>query len=198
MLAFSEDGSKLYAISWDIYVLDPKTGDIVDTLKIRNWGRENYSEPDVLDVWPQFEQAGVFSTPYYAVRTDLDPTDPAAYRTGLVTLDLKTGAFQTEDFEDTGNVIFSSVVNPVRRNEVYMVYTTLAKVDRDKHELLKRIDLDHTYYAINVSGDGSELYVGGTMDDIAVYSTDTLERIGTIKIPDGGDMALASLRVIER
>lgn len=198
VLAFSDDGSKLYAVSWDIYAIDPKTGEIVDTLKVRNWGRENYGEPDVLDVWPQFEQASMFSTPYYVVRTDLDPADPAAYKTGLVTLDLKTGDFQIEDFEDTGNVIFSSVVNPVRRNEVYMVYTTLTKMDRETHEVVKRIDLDHTYYAVNVSGDGREIYIGGTMDDIAVYSTDTLERIGTIKIPGGTDMALASLRVVNR
>ena len=198
VLAFSTDGSKLYAVSWDIYVIDPKTGEIVDTLKVRNWGRENYSEPDVLDVWPQFEQANMFSTPYYVVRTDLDPADPAAYKTGLVTLDLETGDFQIEDFEDTSHVIFSSVVNPVRRDEVYMVYTTLTKMDRSKHEVVKRINLDHTYYTINVSSDGRELYVGGTMDDIAVYSTDTLERIGTITIPGGPDMVLASLRIVTR
>jgi quinohemoprotein amine dehydrogenase beta subunit len=198
VLAFAKDGSKLYAVSWDIYALDPATGEIVDTLKVRNWGRENYSEPDVLDVWPQFEQAGVFSTPYYAVRTDRAADDPSAYRTGLLTLDLETGDFEIEDFEDTANVIFSSVVNPVRRNEVYMVYTTLAKVDRTTHQLIQRIDLDHTYYSVNVSGDGTEIYVAGTMDDIAVYRTDTLERVGTIRIPSGNDMALASIRVINR
>lgn len=198
LLLSSTDGTKLYAVSWDIVEMDPKTGKVTGTHKIRNWGRENYSEPDVLDVWPQFEQSGIFSTPYYAVRTDLSPDDPAAYKTGLVTLDLKTGAFEAEDFEDTSVVIFSSAINPVRRNEVYMVYTQLTKMDRDKHEVVKRIDLDHTYYCLNVSKDGSEIYLAGTMNDIAVYSTDSFERIGTIQVPGGADLALASIRVVDR
>ncbi|MDH3690778.1 MAG: quinohemoprotein amine dehydrogenase subunit beta, partial [Gammaproteobacteria bacterium] len=198
LLIFSQDGSKLYAISWDITVIDPKTGNVIDTIKVRNWGRANYSEPDVLDIWPQFEVAGVFSTPYYAVRTDLSPDDPAAYKTGLLTLDLETAEFQMKDFEDTSVVIFSSVINPVKRNEAFMVYTTLTKADMDRGEVVKRIDLDHTYYDINISSDGSEVYVGGTMSDIAVYSSDNLERIGTIEFGTGNDQALASLRVINR
>ncbi|MEZ5583928.1 MAG: hypothetical protein R3F37_15380 [Candidatus Competibacteraceae bacterium] len=43
--------------------------------------------------------------------------------------------------------------------------------------MIKRIDLDHTYYAINISSDGKELYLGGTMDDIAIYDSATLEKI---------------------
>jgi hypothetical protein len=64
--------------------------------------------------------------------------------------------------------------------------------------LVNRTELDHTYYAINISGDGREVYVGGTMDDIAVYDSATLEKIDSIKIPGGNDMALASLRIINR
>ena len=198
ILIASPDGSKLYAVTWDIEIFDPKTGKHIGTHKVRHWERANYSEPDVLDIWPQWEQAGVFSSPYYTVRTDKAPDDPAAYKTGLLTLDLKTDEFKVQDFEDTSVVIFSSVINPVRRNEAYMVYTTLTKVDQDTGAVLKRIDLDHTYYTINVSGDGSEIYVGGTMDDIAIYSSETLERLGTIKFDNGNDQVLASLRVIQR
>ena len=198
VMMMSKDGERLYALSWDLYVLDPETGEIVDTHPLRNWDRENYSEPDILDVWPQWDVTGIFSTPYYAVRTDLDPTDPAAYKTGLATLDLASGAFRTVDFEDTAAIIFSTVVNPVRPDEVYGVYTTLSKIDRAKGELVKRIDLEHTYYTVNISSDGSEVYVGGTMDDISVYDTVTLDKIDEIRIPNGADQALASLRVIQR
>ena len=198
MMMISNDGSKLYALSWDIYVLDPKTGEEIGRHPLRTWERENYSEPDVLDAWPQWEAADIFSSPYFAVRTDLDPNDPAAYKTGLVTLDLETGEFETKDFEDTAVIIFSTVVNPVRLNEAYGVYTTLSKIDREQGELLDRIELDHTYYAINVASDGSELYVGGTMNDIAVYDTETLEQLGKIEMPDGADQVLASLRLIQR
>jgi quinohemoprotein amine dehydrogenase beta subunit len=198
ILISSTDGTKLYALNWNLTVLDPKTGAVIGEHKIRNWDRPNYSEPDVLDIWPQWEQTQVFSSPYYAVRTDLDPNDPAAYKTGLLTLDLETDEFRVQDFEDTSVVIFSSVINPANRDEAFTVYTTLTKVDLDKGEVVKRIDLDHTYYSINIAADGSEVYVGGTMDDIAVYSTKDLERIGTIKLPNGNDQALASLRIIER
>jgi quinohemoprotein amine dehydrogenase beta subunit len=198
ILAMSNDGTKLYAVSWDIYVLDPQTGEITDTLPIRHWDRPNYAEPDVLGVWPQWEVTDIYTNPYFAVRTDVDPSDAAAYKTGLLSLDLETGAFETKDFEDTSVIIFSTVVNPERLNEVYGVYTTLSKIDRERGEVLDRIDLDHTYYAINVASDGSELYVGGTMDDIAVYDTETFEQLGRIEMPGGADQALASLRLIQR
>lgn len=198
ILILSKDGSKLYAVSWDIYVLDPQTGEEIGRHALRTWDRANYSEPDVLDVWPQWDATDVFSTPYYAVRTDLSPDDPAAYKTGLVTLDLETDQFDLIDFEDTAVIIFSSVINPARPNEVYGVYTTLSKIDREQGAVLERIDLDHTYYTVNVASDGSELYVGGTMNDITVYDTETFEKLGRIEIPGGADQALASLRLIER
>lgn len=198
LLFFSTDGSKLYAASWDITVHDPKTGEVIDTHKVRNWGKPNFSEPDVLDVWPQFEVANVFSTPYFALATDKSLDDPSAYRMGMLTLDLETDEFVMQEYEDFAAIIFSTVVNPVRRNEVYGVYTTLSKIDLAQPALVKRIDLDHTYYDVNISSDGKEIYVGGTMSDIAIYSTDDLSRLGTIEIPGGADMALASLRVIQR
>jgi len=64
--------------------------------------------------------------------------------------------------------------------------------------VLDRIDPDHTYYVVNVASDGSELYVGGTMDDIAVYDTETFEKLCRIEMPGGADQALASLRLIQR
>jgi quinohemoprotein amine dehydrogenase beta subunit len=198
VLAISDDGTKLYAVSWDIYVLDPQTGEITDTLPLRNWDRPNYAEPDVLGVWPQWDATGIYTNPYFAVRTDLDPSDAAAYKTGLMSLDLKTGAFDIKDFEDTSVIIFSTVVNPVRPEEVYGVYTTLSKIDRAQGAVLDRIDLDHTYYSVNVASDGSEVYVGGTMSDIAVYDAESFEQLGRIEMPGGADQALASLRLIQR
>jgi quinohemoprotein amine dehydrogenase beta subunit len=198
ILAMAADGSKLYALSWDLYILDPQTGAETGRHRLRTWERANYSPPDVLDVWPQWDATGIFSTPYFAVRTDLDPADPAAYKTGLATLDLASGDFQLKDFEDTSAIIFSSVINPARPDEAYGVYTTLSKIDRAKGELVERIDLDHTYYTINVSSDGKELYVGGTMSDIGVYDTQTFEKLDRIDMPDGADQALSSLRLIQR
>ena len=128
----------------------------------------------------------------------MDLADPAAYWTGVLTLDLASGEFKIVDVENTEVFYFSSVVNPVRRNEVYGVYNTIAKMDVDAGKTLASTELDHSYYDINISSDGSEVYVGGTMGNIAVYSTDSLERLDSIEMPGGADMALSSLRVIQR
>ncbi len=197
ILTMSKDGSKLYAIGWDIVVLDPKTGAQIGVHRMRTWGRKNFTEPDILDVWPQWEQAAMFSTPYFTVRTDKAEDDPAAYALGMLTLDLENDEFVMQEYENFSAIIFSTVVNPVRRNEVYGVYTQLSKIDIEKDELVARVDLPHTYYAVNTSSDGSELYVGGTMNDIGVYDTKTLKLIDSIKLP-GGNMALASLRMLQR
>ena len=119
------------------------------------------------------------------------------YRAGIWSLDLETDKVKFTEFEDASVVLFSTVVNPVRRNETYTVYTQLTKVDLDTGKM-ERVDLDHTYYDVNVSSDGSELYIGGTQGDIAVYDSKTLERIGNIRTPSGGDQVLSSLRVFTR
>lgn len=197
ILALSNDGSRLYAIGWDAVVLDPQTGEQLGVHEIRNWGKPNFSEPDVLDIWPQWEQADIFSTPYFTVRTDKAPDDPAAYQMGMLTLNLENDKFVMEEYENFAVIIFSTVVNPVRTNEAYGVYTQLSKIDLEKDELVERVDLPHTYYAVNVSSDGSEIYIGGTMNDIAVYDTETLEQIDSIELP-GGNMALSSVRMVQR
>jgi hypothetical protein len=99
---------------------------------------------------------------------------------------------------NAAETIFSIVVNPVRLNEVYGVYTTLSKSSREQGKLLDRIELDHTYQTLKVAADGSELYVGGTMGSIAIDDTAPFEQLGRVEMPDGADQALASLRLIQR
>lgn len=192
------DRKRIYALGWDLYAINAETGKIEQTWGVQNWKRPGYGEPDILDFWLLYEQSNVFSTPYFVNRTDVKPDDPAFMKTGMLTFDLSNENFQMRDFENTSVVIFSSAVNPVRRNEIYGVYTQLTKVDMDKQEMVKRVDLDHTYYAINVSSDGKEVYLGGTLDDIAVYDTATLEPIGKIKLPGGADQSVAGIRVVQR
>ena len=128
----------------------------------------------------------------------MDLADPAAYWTGVLTLDLASGEFKIQEIENTEVFYFSSVVNPVRRNEVYGVYNTVAKMDLAAGKTVASTELDHSYYDVNVASDGSEIYIGGTMGNIAVYDTETLERLGSIEMPGGADMAISSLRVIQR
>lgn len=198
VMAMAQDGQTLWGLGHDLYGIDPQTGAIKVTHGLVNWTRPNYAPADILDFWLQYEQAGVFSTPYFTARTDMDPADPAAYKTGMLTLDLKTGQLELDDFEDTSAIIFSSVVNPVNPREVFSTYTQLSKIDIGKDELVKRVDLPHTYYAINIASDGSEVYVGGTMCDIGVHSTADLTPLARIEIPGCPDMGVASMRMIQR
>ena len=109
-----------------------------------------------------------------------------------------SGDFRLKDIVNLDVFYFSTVVNPVRRNEAYGVYLTLAKMDVEAGKRLQSVDLDHAYYDVNVSGDGSEIYIGCTMGDIAVYSSETLEKLGSIALPGAADMALSNLRVVDR
>lgn len=198
ILMYSKDGTKLYGMGRALYVIDPSDGTIIKQHKTQSWTRANFAPPDILDVWSQFEQAGIFSTPYYTARTDKKPEDPTGYWTGILTLNLETGEFKLKDVENTDIFYFSTVVSPTNPNIVFGVYNNLAKLDIEKGKSLARIDLDHSYYDINISTDGKEVYVGGTMSDITVYSTATLKKLGRIKMPGGANMAISSMRIIQR
>lgn len=198
MMMPSVDGKLLYALGWDLYAFDPKDGRLVSTQKVLHWDRPNSTKPDILDVWPLFEQSEVFSAPYFYTRTDKKPGEPGFARTGVLTLDLRSGAMKMKDFEDTAVVIFSTVVNPVNHDQVFGVYSTLSKIDAARGKLDRRLDLAHTYYAINVSSDGKYLYLGGAMSDIAVYTTSDMRKVAEIPLPEAGDMATASFRVVRR
>jgi quinohemoprotein amine dehydrogenase beta subunit len=194
LLAYSSDGSRLYAMSWDAVILDPKDGKVLGTHPIRNWKRKNLGEPDALVVWPQWDAAHILSFPYVVARTDTKPDAPDALKSGIYTLDLKTDKIAWKEFENTSVVLFSSTVNPLRRNEVYTVYSTLSRVDAKKGKLLKRVDLEQTFYNINISRDGKELYVGGAGPLVAFYDAASLKHLQTIRMPDDADQATASMR----
>lgn len=80
---------------------------------------------------------------------------------------------------------------------LYGVLTDLSKFDLKKKKLIKRVDVDHTYYTVGMASDGKKLYLGSTLNDIAVYDTETLDKLGNIKLP-AGDMGTASFHVFYR
>jgi len=198
ILAYSKDGTKLYGMGRALFVIDPTDGKIIKEHKTQAWTRPNFAPPDILDVWSQFEQAGVFSTPYYTAQTNKKPEDPTGYWTGILTLNLSTGEFKMKDVENTDIFYFSTVVSPTNPNIVFGVYNNLAKLDIEKGKSVGRVDLDHSYYDINISTDGTEVYVGGTMSDITVYSADKLKKLGKIQMPRGANMAISSMRIFQR
>lgn len=206
-LLSSSDSSKIYAYGYDVYTLDAQTGEILSTFPVRNWNRGNLGKPDILNMWTAPETTGIYASVYSVPRRDMNPEDPLAWYTGLMLMDLATGEIELRDFERGGPLTFSAVVNPVRRNEVYTIYVMLSKLDLDRRIdldanpsdtlVVKRLGAPHTYYNINISSDGEEIYLAGAMNDIAVFGTAEMDLRGRIELPGGGDMALTFLKLVQ-
>jgi hypothetical protein len=79
---------------------------------------------------------------------------------------------------------------------VYGVLTELKEFDAATQSVLRTVELDHTYYCVNFSTDGSRLYLSGALSDVAVYDADSLEKITNIQL--SGDMGMANSYVFSR
>jgi quinohemoprotein amine dehydrogenase beta subunit len=192
MLLMRPSGQSFYAIGFDVYEYDVHSGKLLGTRGIIHWDLPGHSQPDLLAFWPVSEPTGVFTSPISSEAKTATGSEP---RGGLMLLDLASGALRFQDFESVATVIFSSVLAPDRKF-AYGAYTTLSKIDVEKGALAQRVDLDHTFYSINVATDGHELYLGGAMCDVAFYDPATLAKRALIKLPGCGDQALSSLRVV--
>jgi len=196
-LLITAKSGTLYAMGWDFYRIDVKTGKYEIAYPLRHWKKKNLSQPDALAFWPSWDNNGIFSTPISYARTDMAPDNMARFRTGLLTFDLKTEKFDLIDFQSAPEILFSSVISPDRK-KAFAAYNTLIKIDLQKPHTEKRIDLDHTYYQTDISADGSEVYVGGTTCDIAIYATKDLSRIGQVTLPGCPDMGATVIRMIHK
>ena len=192
MILTRPNGHSFYALGFDLYEYDLASGKLLGTRGIQKWDIPNHAQPDLLAFWPVTEPTGVFTSPIY---TAVGSGDSAAPTTALMSLDLKSGALRYEDFEPMSALIFSTVLSP-DKHHAYGVYTTLTSIDVDGHKLEKRVPLDHTFYDINVSSDGREIYLGGTNCDVGFYDATTLAKKAILKLPGCGDQTLSTLRVI--
>lgn len=197
LLAWSTDGSKIYGLGRNMHVFDA-TGKQIEEKPIHAWEPETYSQPDVLAVWSQFEQADAMSVPFYAARKDLAADDPTAFRTGLLTQDLETGEMRMQEVEVADIFYFSTAVSPTDKNRVYGAYNFLSSFDLGTSKPIKRVPLPHSYYSVNLSSDGRTVYLGGALNDVAAYDAETLERKAEVTMPDGANISLASVRVFQR
>lgn len=192
MLLARPNGTSFYALGFDLYEYDLRNGKLLGTRGIQKWGLPEHGQPDLLAIWPVTGPAGVFTSPIYSSVTRNGESTPT---TALMSLDLKSGALDYADFEAFSALIFSTVLSPDRAH-AYGVYTTLSRIDVRAHRLEKRVPLDHTFYAVNLSSDGREVYTGGTECDIGVYDAATLEKRALLKLPGCGDQVLATLQVV--
>jgi quinohemoprotein amine dehydrogenase beta subunit len=192
MLLMRPNGQSFYAIGFDLYEYDMKSGKLIDTRGIQKWALADHGQPDLLAFWPVTEPTGVWTSPVYS---DLKKGAESVPMTALMSLDVKSGELTYADFEPLSALIFSTVLSPDRKH-AYGVYTTLSSIDVEGHRLEKRVPLDHTFYAVNLSSDGREIFTGGTECDVGFYDAATLEKKAILKLPGCADQATATLRVI--
>ena len=198
MLAPGSGRDRVVALGWDIYVFDAKAGKLVETYPLRHWKREGVGSPDVLSFWHQYEQARVLSSPYYVAKTDVDPKSPEAFKVGILNFDLDAEKLSYAELGNADTAIFSAVTNPVKRSEVFTVMNQLIRADMTEKKLTQRVELGETYYAINISTDGKEVYLGGAGNKLAIYDTATLTNQAEILMPGAADQSVSSMRIIHR
>jgi len=192
MLLMRPSGRSFYAIGFDLYEYDVKTGKLLGTRGIQKWLLADHSQPDLLAFWPVTEPTGIFTSPVYS---EIKKDGKSVPMTALMSLDLKSGDLSYADFEPMSALIFSTVLSPDKQH-AYGVYSTLSSIDMVQHRLEKRVPLDHTFYSVNVSSDGREIYIGGTNCDVGFYDAANLEKKAILKLPGCGDQSISSLRVI--
>jgi hypothetical protein len=108
-------------------------------------------------------------------------------------VNLETGEAERVETVPFQFIIFNFISDPRDPNILYGSFNTLSKHDISKHETLLVHEMPHTYYNLNISGDGKTIYVGGTSSDISIHDSETLEKIGSIQL--SGDMTTSDLRV---
>lgn len=198
VMATGKDGG-LYMAGADIYKMDVKTGQYDVALPSRNWQRPLYVQPDVLNAWPIQTPSNDFTILYTTARFQDEKQDMATadWIYGYLNVDLETGETETTDFGPITEIYFTGMKSPKDPNLVYGVLNRLAKYDVKQKKLIKAAALDHSYYCIAMTHDGSKIYLGGTFDDVAIYDADSLEKLGNIKLP-GGDMAISTSQIFIR
>jgi len=192
MLLMRPSGQSFYAIGFDLHEYDLKSGKLIETRGIQKWALADHGQPDLLAFWPVTEPTGVWTSPVYS---DLKKGGETVAMTALMSLDVKSGELTYADFEPQTALIFSTVLSPDRKH-AYGVYTTLSSIDVEGHRLEKRVPLDHTFYAVNISTDGREIFTGGTECDVGFYDAASLDKKAVLKLPGCADQATATLRVI--
>ncbi len=197
IMATDAKGS-LYLGGPDIYRMDVSTGDYEIALASRSLEDPAYSQRDVLTVWPLGEVNNELIRMYSAARYrgesgDLDNAD---WIWGYEVVNLITGETEDRDFGPLEVVLFTGMRRPGHLDKMYGVLTQLKEFDVDSQTVTRTIELEHTYYCINFSTDGSLLLLSGALSDVAVYDANTLEKITNIQL--SGDMGMANSYVFNR
>lgn len=194
----TDKSGKLYMGGRDIFSMDVNTGDYDIALASASLNDPSYTPRDILTVWNIGSVSGEFIRLYSAAQYQDDSQDLATARWhwGYERIDLETGEATDSEFGPLQEAFFTGMTRPGHRDQVYAVLNNLVKFDVPSKTQVASQDIDHSYYCINFSTDGSIVYLGGAADNIAAFDAETLERIGTVQLT--GDMSMSPTQVFSR
>ena len=198
IMATDQQGT-LYLGAPDIHAMNTTTGETKVVIKSRGIEDPRFSPRDSLTVWPIGSVSNEFIRMYTTAKykDDSQNIETAEWMWGYERVDLTSGEIESREFAPFEVVLFTGMTRPTDKNQMYAVLTQLKKFDVENQTEVMSVDLDHTYYCINFSTDGSKIYLGGTYNDIAIYDADTLTKLGNIQL-EGGDMSMATMQIFSR
>ncbi len=197
IMATTDDGS-LYLGGADVYKMDVNSGAIEVAIPSRSLDDPRYAPRDILTVWPIGAVSNEFIRMYSVAKYQGEPgdLDNASWHWGYERVDLSTGETEATEFGPLEVVLFTGMTRPHHRDQMWALLTQLKQFDIPSQTEVRSIDLEHTYYCINFSTDGSRVYLTGALSDIAVYDADSLQKITNIQL--SGDMSMATTQVFSR
>jgi quinohemoprotein amine dehydrogenase beta subunit len=180
----------------DIEAIDPRTGATRVVTALASWQRGPlWAPPDAFAMHSQGEHVGEYIMPYVTAKFADRRADPATAQWwwGMSRVDLATGKAERMETVPFEFIVFNFITDPKDRNILYGSFNTLSKHDIRRKKTVAVEQLPHTYYTLNITADGSTIFVGGASNDISVHEAATLKKIGQIQLP--GDMSTADLRI---
>ena len=165
-------GEQVYAFGQDLYKIDT-TGPamrIVETVPMFDKGM------NLLPFWDYaFDNGGVASMNYYTEKF-----------MGLLLVDQRTGAIDDVVLKGDPAMAYSVVLAPDRK-KAYAVMDDLTVIDLQKKTYAASVPVaEGTCYGVNVSSDGTKVYVGAGGSTVTVYDARTLKPIKVLQMASDG------------
>jgi len=165
-------GGMLYAFGKDLYKIDTSGSDlkIVETVPMFDKGM------NILPFWDYaFDNGGVASMNYYTEKF-----------MGLLLIDQRNGDISDIVLKGEPAMAYSVVLAPDHK-KAYAVMDDLTVIDLVKKTYLASVPIkEGTCYGVNVSADGTKIYVGGGGSTLTIFDARTLKPMKVLQMASDG------------
>lgn len=165
-------GRTLYAFGKDLYKIDTAGSALRITETVPMFERKM----NILPFWDYtFDNGGVASMNYYTPEL-----------MGILLVDQKTGAITDIALKGEPAMAYSVVLSPDRK-KAYAVMDDLTIIDLVRKTYVRSVPVEEgTSYGVNVSADGSKIYVAGGGSTVSIYDAKTLKRLKVLQMASDG------------